>query len=333
MVRRLLSSSAITALTMPRRLRWSHLRFGIASFAAVVIVAASILTFGRVGSLRGKTFTLFVRTEEARGVIRGTDVWLNGQRVGVVRNVGFQPGTSTSKDRVVLRLAVLDRAREQIRADSRTQIRSGGSLISSPVVYLHSGTIRARELSEGDTLYSEPSLDVETAGSKTAGAAREFPAILANIRVLSSQLKSVESPFGTLRGDVMPRVSMVRLNASRFVDRLSSIAGIIGLAFSDTSEIARRAQHAMASVDSLRAFLDSGQGSLGRFRRDSTLQREIAQLRDEVSVIRALATNTSGTLGRFRADSAYRQSLNSAFQQLDSLFLDLRKHPLRYIAF
>jgi ABC-type transporter Mla subunit MlaD len=318
---------------MPRRLRWSQLRFGLVCFAAVVILAALILTFGRVGSLRGKTFTLFVRTEEARGVIRGTEVWLNGQRVGLVRNVGFQPLTSTSRDRVVLRLAVLDRAREQIRADSRTQIRSGGSLISSPVVYLHSGTTRARELSDGDTLHSEPSIDVETAGSKAAGAAREIPAILANIRVLSSQLKTVESPFGALRGDVMPRVSMVRLNASRLVDRLSSSAGIIGLAFSDTSEIARRAQHALAGVDSLREFLASAQGSFGRFRRDSTLLHEIAQLRDEMSVLRALATNTSGTVGRFRADSAYRQSLNSAFQQLDSLFVDLRKHPLRYIAF
>jgi len=302
-------------------------------FAAIVIVAALILTFGRVGSLRGKTFTLFVRTEEARGVIRGTEVWLNGQRVGMVRNVGFQPATTTSKDRVVLRLAVLDRARQQIRTDSRTQIRSGGSLISSPVVYLHSGTIRARELSDGDTLRSEPSLDVEAAGSKAAGAAKEFPEILANIRVLSSQLKSVENPFGALRGDVMPRVSMVRSNASRFLDRLSSSARVIGLAFSDTSEIARRAQHALASVDSLREFLASDQGSFGRFRRDSTLQREIARLRDDVSVVRALATNTSGTVGRFRADSAYQQSLNSAFQQLDSLFVDLRKHPLRYIAF
>src|SRR5262245_48491654 len=89
---------------MPRRLRWSQLRFGLVCFAAVVIVGALILTFGRVGSLRGRTFTLFVRTEEARGVIRGTEVWLNGQRVGVVRNVGFQPATSSSKYRVILRL-------------------------------------------------------------------------------------------------------------------------------------------------------------------------------------------------------------------------------------
>jgi phospholipid/cholesterol/gamma-HCH transport system substrate-binding protein len=302
-------------------------------FAAVVVVAALILTFGRVGSLRGKTFTLFVRTDEARGVIRGTEVWLSGQRVGLVRSVGFQPATTSSKDRVVLRLAVLNRAREQIRADSRVQIRSGGSLISSPVVYLHTGTARSRDLREGDTLRSEAPVDFESASAKAARAGKEFPAILANIKILTSQLSSVGSPLGALRGDVMPRVSLVRSNASRVLDRLSTDAGIIGGAFSDTSELARRAGHALAGVDSLRQFLASGQGSFGRFRRDSTLQRTITELRNEVSAVRALATNTSGTVGRFRADSAYRQSLNDAFRQLDSLFVDLRKHPLRYIAF
>ena len=318
---------------MPRRLYWSQLRLGLVCFAAVVVVAALILTFGRVGSLRGKTFTLFVRTDAARGVIRGTEVWLSGQRVGLVRSVGFQPPTNSSKDRVVLRLAVLDRAREQIRADSRAQIRSGGSLISSPVVYLHSGTARSRELGEGDTLRSEAPVEFETASSKVAGATKEFPAILANIKILSSQLTSVDSPLGTLRGDVMPRVSLVRSNASRVLRRLSSDAGVIGWAFGDSSEIARRARHALAGTDSLRQFLASGQGSFGRFRRDSTLQRTIADLRKEVAAVRALATNTSGTVGRFRVDSAYRQSLNDAFRQLDSLFVDLRKHPLRYIAF
>jgi phospholipid/cholesterol/gamma-HCH transport system substrate-binding protein len=316
-----------------RRLHWSQLRLGLICFVAVIVVGALILTFARVGSLRGKTFTLFVRTDEARGVIRGTEVWLAGQRVGVVKDVGFQPATTTSNDRLVLRLAVLERAREQIRADSRTQIRSGGSLISSPVIYLHPGTARARELSAGDTLHSEGPADFETATAKAAEAAKEFPAIIANVRVLSSQLTSVEGPLGALRGDVMPRVSMVRANASRVLDRFSSRAGVIGSALSDSGAIALRARHALAGVDSLRAFLESGNGSFGRFRRDSTLQREIAQLRSEVATVRAMAASTSGTVGRFRADSAYRQSLNAAFRQLDSLFADLRKHPLRYIAF
>jgi phospholipid/cholesterol/gamma-HCH transport system substrate-binding protein len=315
------------------RVRWSQLRLGIASFIGVIVIAGLILTYARVGSLHGKTFTLYVKTTEARGVIRGTEVWLNGQRVGVVKGVGFRPTAEPQRDRVVVQLAVLERAREQIRRDSRTQIRSGGSLISSPVIYVHTGTVRTPAVTEGDTLRSEGSADLESATAKAAEAAREFPIITENIKTMSAQLTKADGPIGAFRNEAMPRVREVRTRGSRVLERLSASEGTIGAAFGGSRDITDRARHALAGVDSLRTFLTSDRTSFGRFRRDTTLKRHVASLRDEVATIRALAGNPDGTLGRFRTDSAYRQSLNAAFLQLDSLFADLRKHPLRYIAF
>jgi ABC-type transporter Mla subunit MlaD len=299
----------------------------------VIVVAALILTFARVGSLHGKTFTMYVETNEARGVIRGTEVWLNGQRVGVVKAVGFRPTTSPTGDRVVVQLAVLQRAREQIRKDSRTQIRSGGSLISSPVIYVHTGTVRTPVVNEGDTLRAEGSIDFEAATAKAAEAARDFPVIIENVKAMSAQLSDPAGPVGSLRDRTVPAAREVGTRASRLMERFSSSGGSIGAAFRGSGEVADRARHALAGVDSLRMFVASGRASFGRFRRDTTLQQHVASLRDEVATIRALAANPNGTLGRFRADSAYRQSLDAALRQLDSLFVDLRKHPLRYIAF
>ena len=318
---------------MPHRIRWSQLRVGILAFIGVVIVAALILIFARVGSLHGKTFTLFVQSGEARGVIRGTEVWLSGQRVGVVKGVEFRLPAAGADDRVVMRLDVLEAAREQIRLDSRTQIRSGGSLISSPVIYVHTGTARARSVREGDTLRSQGPSDFESATARAAEAAKELPAILTNVKTLSAQLTSVDGPLVALRGDAMPRVREFGARASRVLDRLSSTSGSIGSVFGDSRDLTQRTQHALAGVDSLRAFVGSGRTSFGRFRRDSTLQREVAALRTEIATVRALAASADGTIGRFQADSAYRRALNDAFRQLDSLITDLRKHPMRYIAF
>jgi phospholipid/cholesterol/gamma-HCH transport system substrate-binding protein len=298
----------------------------------VIVAGVLILMYATVGSLHGKTFTLFVETNEARGVIRGTEVWLNGQRGGLVKSVEFQPDAGDTTRQLLLRLAVLESAREQIRFDSRTQIRSGGSLISSPVIYVHSGTARARGVADGDTLQSEGPTDFETATAKVAGAATEIPVIISDLKTLSSQLTKPDGPVASLR-DAAPQFRRVTTQASRVMSRLSSSAGTLGAAFADSVGVMNRARRALAGVDSLRDFLASGRASFGRFRRDTTLQRELASLRSDVANVRALATGTTGSFGRFRADSAYRQSLDGAFRQLDSLIADLRRHPMRYIAF
>src|SRR5689334_23662240 len=127
---------------MSRRLSWRDLPFGLASAAVVLAVAVLILVYGRVGTLRGKTFRVYVTTDAARGVIRGTEVWLDGQKVGLVKNVDFRPASASVKERLVLALELLDVARSHVRSDSRVQIRAGAKLIGDQVVYISSGTAK-----------------------------------------------------------------------------------------------------------------------------------------------------------------------------------------------
>ena len=79
---------------MPRRTRWKELVVGLIALAVVTGVALVVLVFARVGTLHGSTFRLFARTNEARGVIRSSEVWLQGQKVGVVKQVTFMPPAS-----------------------------------------------------------------------------------------------------------------------------------------------------------------------------------------------------------------------------------------------
>src|SRR5689334_23847015 len=127
---------------MSRRLSWRDLPFGLASAAVVLAVAVLILVYGRVGTLRGKTFRVYVTTDAARGVIRGTEVWLDGQKVGLVKNVDFRGASASVKERLVLSLEILEAVRSQVRADSRVQIRAGATLIGDQVVSITSGTAK-----------------------------------------------------------------------------------------------------------------------------------------------------------------------------------------------
>ncbi len=319
---------------MSRRLRWRNLVLGVVAGAMVLTVATLIMIYGRVGRLRGKTFLIYVTTDAARGVIRGTDVWLDGQKVGLVKGVDFQPASASTKERLVMSLEILDEARSHIRADSRVQIRAGATLIGDQIVYISSGTARNPVIAEGDTLRSQTQGDLESATSRATAAMREFPAIMANVKLLAAQLQSAEGTIGAVTG-IRSDANFAGLQArtERVMRRLSSSSGTVSLALSDSALLRARVQTAMARADSIRQLLASDSHSLGRFRKDSTLMRDVTDIRSELDRVRSLLDREDGTIGRFRKDSALVRAVHRDFAALDSLFADLKKHPLRYIAF
>ncbi len=320
---------------MPNRPQWQDLRTGIIAASVVVIGALLILVFGRVGIIHGKKITLFVTTDAARGVIRGTEVWLDGQKVGLVKGISFRPPTVAPSDRLVLEIHVLASARSHLRHDTRVDVRSGGSIIGDQVVSLTSGTVKSPPVADGDTIHAGEQLDLETVGADAVAASRELPVIISNVKVLAAQLHTAEGTLGAFgldqgRGTQMARV---QAKAARLMARLSDSRGTIGLAFDGSGALRPRTERAMAEVDSLRALIGSNQHSLGRFRRDSTLVQQIGRLRAELEEIQRLAATPTGTVGRLRGDSAIVRNIHRDLASLDSLFADIKKHPLRYIAF
>ena len=170
--------------------------------------------------------------------------------------------------------------------------------------------------------------------SQFAIASREFPVIIQNVKVLGQQLHSVDGTlgaFGLEHGGV--ELTRARVGAARLGASIRQPSGTIGLALSSRSRLTDRANRALARADSLRALVSSSQTALGRFRRDSTLMREVADMRNEVDIVRARLASTDGTLGRLHADSAIFDALASAQRELTLIMADIRRHPLRYVRF
>lgn len=320
---------------MAKTLNWNDLKIGLLSTAAVIAAALGVLIFGRVGTLHGKTFQVYVTTKAARGVIRGTEVWLDGQKVGLVRNVTFQPPTVDPSNRVILQLKVLKSAQEHVRLDTRIQVRSGGSVIGDQVVYMTSGTARMRQVAEGDTIRSGEQVDYESMSGDAAVATKEFPAIIENVKLLSAQLRSVNGTLGALGAEgTGGGMNRVRTRASQLIDRLSSPSkGSVGLALTNRELMLARARASLAQTDSIRALLGSSENSLGRFRRDSTLLGQITKVRSALDSLQRLAKSPNGTIGRFLGDSAIIMNIQRDHAALDSLIADIKKHPLRYTPF
>lgn len=318
---------------MPRPLRWRELVPGLVMFGIIVVLSLAIFWFARIGALHGRTERLYIATSETRGVLKGTEVWLAGRKVGVVADVAFRPPAADTAERLVVALDILTKYQQQIRADSRAQIRSGGSLIGAQVVAVTPGSTRAPMLTAGDTIPSLEQTDVEDLTSRIAEATGEFPAIMLDIRAMGAQLASARGTLGAVSTEPSGlQLDVLRRNGSRLLSAASG-TGAHGGVLARRAELMARAQHVLAGVDSLQRLFASGRGSLGRFRRDSSLTRTIEDLRDEAAIVSTELARSEGTAGRVQHDLAIQQAVSQVQVGLDSLFADLRRHPLRYISF
>ena len=318
---------------MSRAVTWRSLARGLVAVAALVLITAATLMYARIGRLSGDTVRYYAAFAGARNVMGGTEVWINGAKVGRVSKVRFAPPATDTAKRVVVELEVLARFGDQIRKNSTTKLRTGARLMGPTVVYITAGSSDAEVVPANDTLIGSSGADVGEMTASFGEVAREFPKVMADVKILSSSLTSTRGTIGALTAlDAPKRFEALVDNASRLTDRAMSANGTIGLAMRRTELIAR-AKSATAQADSLRTLVAGGESSLGRFRRDSTLLRAVADVRDELSIASALMANGSGTLARFGSDSIIAVQTAERARLMTELFADIKRRPFRYIAF
>jgi hypothetical protein len=316
---------------MARGLTWSDVRGGLIATFVLAVVAFSILRYLRVGALHGDTIRVYALVGEARGVMPGSEVWLSGQKIGKIVSIDFRPPAADTSTRIMIEMEVLSEYQPAVHSDAVAQIRAGGNVIGAAVMYLTPGTARTRAIQQGDTLRAHPQADVEGAGAQFGNAAKEFPVIMGNVRVLTSQLQTTQGTIGAfMNGPGFGELGRLQLRAGHVRQRLTG-SGTAGLVM--RGGLTMRASRVMARADSVRALLASPNTSLGRFRRDSTILRDVEDIQNELSVIRAALDEPRGTAGRVLADSALARGVANAEHEMTLLFADIKQHPMRYIAF
>ena len=316
---------------MPRRLSWSEVRGGLIACVVLVVAAVAILRFSRVGALHGDTFTLYATVGDASGVMKGSEVWLSGQKIGKITDITFRPPRSADTlHRVAIEMEILSQYSDAMRRDAVGQIRSGGSFIGPAVIYLTPGTTNGAPIQPGDTVRIMSAPDLSRATTQLSTAAQELPAIMSNVQVLRAELESTRGTMGALmNGEGMSQLKQAKVRVQQLRGSLDG-GGTAARVMS--GDLAGRAKRVMARADSVKLLVASPNTSLGRFRRDSTLLSEVGSIRDELTQLRAQLDSPDGTVGRFARDSAITLQLAEAQNQMTLLFADIKKHPLRYLS-
>jgi phospholipid/cholesterol/gamma-HCH transport system substrate-binding protein len=288
----------------PMRTPRREVHVGIFVIAGVLAVLVALFALTDPGMFRGRYHVTSV-VEDAGGIRKGDPVRLKGVNVGRIRDFEI----SGEGVRVFMEL----NHRYPIPADSRIAIVSGG-LLQSMVAEVIPGVSTERLRDGAVVAFTPQETMTQTAERLGEGA----DAVLGRAQALLSQqtVAAVGASAQQMQELLVQLTALAADQRQQLAALTTSLQrSAVGLEQSMTRpELAR----AIERTDSLTLRLDAASGSL---------QAASASL----ATLTARVENGEGTLGRLTSDDELYRNLNAAVASLNELTSDIRENPRKYI--
>lgn len=285
---------------------------------ALVIVSLLVL-FGGVlwisgASIGGDEFRIYARSEDAAQVQTGDVVLFRGVRMGSVAGVRIDEGS------VLLTLSLNADQAGRLPTDSRAVLQPGGFL-GTQQVRIVAGEASA-SLRSGDTIAARPAPEITQVaselGSEASGVLTRTRQLLSE-RTVTSVERSTED-FAATMERLRQLVREEQGSLQRMISHLDSVTARL-----EAASDGPRVERTVASLDTLTARLKET---------SSELEESSASL----SSILAKMDRGEGTLGKLvNDDRLYERARNAmvnlqrASEELAGLTADIRRRPGRYL--
>lgn len=280
---------------------------------ALVAILAIVVLFVGMQFLKGKALFssnehYYVCFSDVSGLSASSPVFANGYRVGVVQRIDYD---YAQPDRIV---AVVDLDPQlQLHEGSRAEIVS--DFLGNVKLELRFGAPDGRRLVPGDTID----------GGMQAGLMGKAAELLPQVEQLLPKLDSILSSLNTIVAD--PAIAATLHNTQQLTatlttasQRLSHLATRLG---SDVPAMMTKAQGVLANTETLTA-------NLAQVNVDDIMQ-QVGTTLANVQQLTASLNNPKGTAGLLLNDAQLYDNINSTMRSVDSLLVDFKKNPRRYI--
>ena len=246
-----------------------------------------------------------------------------------MKQITLRPVSSDTSRRVGIEAEILTKFMPQIRKNAHADIRPGGNLIGSPVVYISSEPLASPEARNGDTITTKSVGVIKDVGENVSQLVSRLTVLADSGSKAISLLNSEAGAVGAFTQRGLPRIASVTGTMSGLLRQVNTGNGSAGLI--SRGVLGARFHALIASKDSLTQMMTTGNGNLGRFHRDSTLAPTIARLKSQVDSLRGMMSNQSGGIGKLKSDTTIANEMAKVRAQLDSLMKDVKKNPRKYL--
>ena len=282
--------------------------------ALVAIFGLVILFFGmkflKGLSIFSKGNTYVVVFDNVTGLSASSPVYVNGVKVGTVTSIDCD---YTHPDKIVAAVG-LD---EQLTLPQGTRAEIVSDLLGNVKLELKLGDVTAESLAVGDTIV----------GGMQSGLMSKATGMVPQIEKMLPKLDSILASVNALLAD--PTLSRSLHNVEDITAGLTTTAGELNKL---TVSLNRQLPAIMSKADGVMANADTLTHSLNTLDLASTMAK-VDQTLHNVEQMTAKLNSNEGTLGLLMRDAELYNNLNSTMAHADSLMIDLKSHPKRYVHF
>ncbi len=290
---------------------------------ALTAIVALVLLFIGLNFLKGinvfkSTNTYYVKFKDVAGLAVSNPVYANGYPVGIVRTIDYDYQRG---ENVVVGIELDDdmRVPAQTRAELETELMGGVKML------LVLGPNPAKNIEQGDTIQ----------GGMHLGAMDKLGDMIPAVEKMLPKLDSIMDNLNRLTGD--PALTATLHNAQAITENLKqSSAQLNTMMRNDLPPMLANLKSASANANRLTANLAAIDVQTTINSVNATLQsaHNLAnQLGDMSANLDSKLKSKDNTLGLFLNDTNVYDNLNSTLRNADSLMIDLKAHPKRYVHF
>ena len=282
--------------------------------ALVALVGIVVLYFG-LQFLKGMTLfsndnRYFVKFKDVSGLSVASPIFANGYRVGVVETIEFN---YENTGEIVASIDVDKNM--QVPKGSRAEIAT--DLMGNVKVQLVLGNVADGVVAPGDTI----------TGGQQVGAMGKAADMIPNIQQMLPKLDSILASVNTLLADPaiassLHNVDQITANLSRTSQDLSQL----------TAQLNHQMPQMLKNADGVLANTNQITKNLSDLDIATTMTSVNTTLKN-VEQMTATLNSKDGTLGLLMRDPGLYNNLNATMIHADSLMIDLKQHPKRYVHF
>ncbi len=286
----------------PNALKWSDLRTGIFFLLGLGFAAYLGLVVGKNSSLFTGVTTIKVLSRDVQGLAENNFVSVSGKKIGTVSKLDFV--TNNDSLYVVAELRLRNEFAVLVTKDAKATIRSLGVLGDK---YVDIITGKGPQVKNGDFI----ALDAEDGMAELTGGANQA---LAKINLLLDKINSGKGVAGRL-------VSDEKMGAE-LAETVSSLK-------STSAELSALSRKASSGNGLLPKLINDGELAKNT---EETVSR-LNKAAEKTEALMAKLESDQGTFGQLHSNPALYNNLNQTLSSLDSVLVDLKKNPKRYVKF
>lgn len=290
---------------------------------ALTAIAAVALLFVGINFLKGinvfeSSNSYYVKFKDIKGLAVSNLVYANGYPVGTVRDIDYNYGDNNG---VVVRVE-LD---ENMRIPRNTHAELEVALMGGVTMNLVLGPNPTDNIAPHDTID----------GGLYSGAMDKASALIPDVARMLPKLDSILTNLNRLSGD--PALQKTLANAAEISENLKTTSAQLNRMMGREvpqmmGNLNRTAAHAeafsgqLAQVD-VKQTMAEVQGTL------QSVNTMAGQMNSLLTDVNQKLNSPTNNLGAFLADRKLYDRLNSTVSHADSLMIDLKAHPKRYVHF